>query len=445
MYTQINNPNLKYNYLNIIKKDEASPQTLPPKNVDQKVSEPASKCLFIMGGTANVAPIITKEAISKGWKIVSLARNISRLPPENKDYKAVQLKDEDFTNPEKYYVILLRFGKDFEHVGMINTIGSADHTLEKTLVQINYEPLKAAMEAFEKFQKEFPTKKCNFVNISSIAGLILNSDHAYGGVKKKADEMLFNSEVISVSLCPGLVFTEMANNKIDMGHPYSPEQFATFAFQPVLGSGNQIMQPVFAGDLINAAVNALEANESEIVAAVGPKKVSQFEMTNLFSKLLGTTAHKFSVPFEVAETLAFYFPLGRFQLYTVDMFKQLENEPKEFDQRKFVKYLDNQPKSMEDVYKKNSNEKPIISSPPIGEHVKKSISTCIKNPIALAHTVFVMVKNFPNLIVSTAKSFYTPEESKDEENEMIWIPTKNELKTRIIEINNQLKPQINLQ
>lgn len=112
--------------------------------------------------------------------------------------------------------------------------------------------------------------------------------------------------------------------RVDTGHDYSPEQFYRLFFIPIIGSGNQIQQPIAASCLYEAAIKAVEAGKGGIINAVSSKGITQKQLLVYFNKRVIAFLH---IPTAFARIIAEHFPRGRLASYAVNMFEIQDKDP----------------------------------------------------------------------------------------------------------------------
>lgn len=279
-----------------------------------------------------------------------------------------------------------------DRILVVNAIGSATPKYRdgETLESINETPALAFASGL--LETPLKGKKITFVNISSIAPSYLHiadqlshERYNYARVRERVDEQLEklfkgavslqNESFNFVSLRPGFVFTALDNqNCVDTQYAYSPEQLANMCVPSILGSGEQITQPVYIEDIVQAVFNATEIDwmnkyKSITINAVGSQKVTQKEMLDFFAELVGKKILlTFSVSYKFGNALAVFAPKGRLAPYAVAMLEDIERtKDNGFCEGDFRLLLKKEPQKMRDVYKKQ--DELFLASLPLFAHI----------------------------------------------------------------------------
>lgn len=375
---------------------------IPPVNVSHK------KVLIISGATGQMGPGFIEEGVKRGYNVRACTRNPNKYV-ETPYVKYVASPEERLGEKEYWKAFFQEHGEGFDEVVYLNLLGAAVAPKGKTLEEINLKPVVSAMDALAdyKYQKG---KRCSFQHVSSIAATILGDTHSYSRVRKLADETLLHKaeaqDISYTAFRPGLIFNELRENcMIHMGHPYSPEQLAALPLQMILGSGKQIQQPVFQGDLVAALMNAAELDQKSIINAVGSEVITQKEMFRFFASLGGKKFRPLHLSIEVIKAIAEHCPKGRFAPYAIEMFDALESPEhnKPLCKEDFQKLLGRETLSMRDVYYVEGDERIVLARPPILEHAKEIASKLVSCPIARKEIIGVVWNRKFDLIVGIIK------------------------------------------
>ena len=372
-----------------------------------------NKVMVITGATGEIAPGIIERAIARGYKVVACSRRKKRsINPEILQW--VQIKEEDIGNSNVWNELLEKLAKNASRISAVNLIGAAVAPVGKKLEDINVKPALALHSGLESFAEDHPEIAVTMVHLSSICASVLLDSHPYSAMRKYVDDTITTSadKVNAVVLRPGLVFNNLGEgNMVNMGHPYSPEQFATLPIHPVIGSGNQIQQPVYQEDLSDAIINATYATEDAIIDAVGPESMTQAEMFKFFVDLRGGTFRMVRIPYSFGHVMASHFPKGRIAPYSIAAFERLDDPADEpFPVEPFQAYVGHELKSMSDVYL-NSNEEDgpiILARPPILEHIGEIASKIIYQPETRREVMSVLWKDAPELAKEFSRVIFSP-------------------------------------
>ena len=399
-----------------------STEVLHQTNLEKKVETSYSKTvlndkppttLLVLGGTSQMGLPIIKKALTEGYSVLACSRGV---PKEAKGgVQWLQVKEDQLGQVKFWKETFSKNIPEGNEVVLINTIGAAVAPKGQTLEDVNAKPIMAATQAL--MQDENHSRKA-IGHFSTIAASFYPSDpekqkmfckqaKAYCRGRQEVDEFLRKSGLPVTIVRPGYMFSDPnASKTLVTKHPYSPEQFANMSFHPVLGSGKQIQQPVYVGDVIDAVMNGVKKDEVNVVDAVGPDTMTQEEMFKFFTDLSGQPFKPVYIPYELGQVIANYFPKGRLAPYSVGMFKHLENEGKEpLCKKKFEALVGKPLTSMQDLYQNLGSETLAFSKPPIAEHVKEILKGIACSPTALAVLSYAVIKYGPGLFLQAVRQY----------------------------------------
>lgn len=376
-------------------------------NVKPSKHDPPHKVMFVAGATAQIAPPLILRGLKEGYKVIGLARNIHGMQKRaHLEFHALDPKgmlDVDYWDD-----LIYTLREHATECVFVNAIGTAVPQPGQTMEDANKTPVVAATVAFEKVCTRTQSNG-QIVHISSLAASILQDEHEYSKVKGELDIFLHRTINLSTLVIrPGIVFNDVLKQQIIKEHPYSPEQLAKLPLQPILGSGKQYQQPVFSGDIEEAVFNHFQNPEdSHLVEAVGPDLLSQEAMFRFFcEKVLGKRFRPVYIPYESAEFVANYAPMGRIAPYAIALFKKLDVNNLAFCSQKFQKLVGKPLTGLENVYLQNPV---IINFPPVKEHIKKMGKAIIRDPKCRKELFQVAWKNGGTLMKNVIKgSFKNP-------------------------------------
>ncbi len=236
-------------------------------------------------------------------------------------------------------------------------------------------PPLAMITAMKDLEDEGDLQNARFVHLSSMGALMLEHD-PYGLTKKEAEDEILKVKFKNVCvLRVGYAFQSAEEgevNKIDNIHAYSPEQLAALWVQPLLGSGTQLLQPVFTGDIVEAGLNFKEG--VLVVNAIGREIISQENFVGYFCRLADKKFIPIHVPLGLAQFAATLFPKGHFSPYAIEGCRLLEEKEMLYDASEFEKLVGHQTSSLEDVYGSLRGKVIYYPMPPIKEHFNEAVS-----------------------------------------------------------------------
>jgi nucleoside-diphosphate-sugar epimerase len=335
------------------------------------------KAVIITGATAELGGSLIKKSLHDGYHVIACVRDKHKFeqkhPIRHRHLKVVGISTQGAIDPNTWEQIAKEAAKSHHFVGVINTIGGAVAPKGHTLDDINSRPAVASAIGLRK-ALSFSGAEGAYVNFSSIVPSII-PEHEYGQARAKADEQVMaEAGAPAIALRPGLVYTDMDENRIDNGHAFSPEQLAKLPVKFIIGSGKQKMQPVYAGDMVLAAVNSLDSKESKIINAVGQEVVSQGQLFDFFHDLVnpGTSRH-LRISTRIMKVMAQHVPHGRLAPYSVAVFAHLDENPSAgvFPWQPFAKAIGKKPATMSSVYHKDIHRHLVVAKPPLLEYTVK--------------------------------------------------------------------------
>ena len=347
------------------------------------------KVMVISGAGGMTARTPIMKFMQEGYIVMGLTSNKEMLKLNQPGIHYILVDRNKISSPEYIQKVV---EKGFADLGMttisevvaLNLIGGAVAPKGSTLKKLNRDLPIAFFEGVKQVAED-RADKVSLIHISSLAATI-NGDNPqceYAQIKKEVDETILQMRVKQgniLILRPGIILPDATpEGRVDMGHDYSPEQFANMPIVPILGSGNQIQQPVHEQCLYEAAVNGAKSDESlvKIVDAVGADVLTQKEMFIQFcSKGNLVFVH---IPYEVAEPIADHFPLGRIAPYSIQLFKTLDSNPEKnrpIDRQEFEKILGRKPKGFYEVY----NQPVVGGKAPIVKHVSIIGANTLRDP-----------------------------------------------------------------
>ncbi|HEY5260391.1 MAG TPA: hypothetical protein VIJ46_07055, partial [Rhabdochlamydiaceae bacterium] len=298
----------------------------------------------------------------------------------------------------------------------INLIGTSTPPPGATLEDVNVKPPIAIANGLCMMVKSH--SKVSMGHLSTIAASYLDQAEnqktlcpeavKYCKSRQTADLALIQTGMPITILRPGYMYNEMQGTEVDTGHAYSPEQFAMSPVHMVLGSGQQIQQPVFSQDVVTGLLNGVESGHRHLINAVGPQAMTQMEVLHFFTRLFQKNIKPVHIPYGLAEVIARNFPKGRIAPYAIAMFKMMENQNTgPLCSKDFENLVGAPLTSMNDVYSNLDGQVLIAPSMPIGDHMKQIAVLCKNNPQAFKELSMALVKFGPNLFYQALRSYIT--------------------------------------
>jgi nucleoside-diphosphate-sugar epimerase len=368
------------------------------------------KILVITGGRAQMAPVITREAIERGYISYSCTR--SKPIPDVLNTNWEKIEEQDMQKAATWKELFMRISHGADSLCLVNTIGTAVAPKGKTLQDVNERPVLAALEALKSLKI-----RRSIGHISSIAATYLPDDEKllrifdpqgieYCLGRRRVDLIIQSNGVPATILRPGFIFHDLREGRIDTGHDYSPEQFTELLVHPLIGSGKQLHQPVYAKDVVQALFNGMETDQTYLIDAVGPQQMTQEEMIKFFLDLARKPFKPVRIPYEVASVIARHFPKGRVAPYAISLLRHLEDQNKNPLSVKAFEILVGKPlSSIGEIYQTQEEFELLFPKSPIFEHVKEIIASIAINPEARKDFLRIATKYGPSLVLESIKAY----------------------------------------
>jgi len=240
--------------------------------------------ILITGASGFIGQQVLQACLEQGHHVTACARNPRDL---QRYYPSVRMLECDFARDQDESVWLPRVaGADV----VINTAGIFRQTRSNTFESVH---IKAVCSLF----KACETAKVDKVIQISALGADNSAFSKYHLSKKAADDFLRQLNVNWILLQPSIVYGPGAKSaRLFLA-------LAALPCTPLIGSGDQQIQPIFIHDLTRAVLTVIERNtiHCQCIAAVGPEPVSMKTLFNLMKQWLGGTAACFvKIPYRLA-------------------------------------------------------------------------------------------------------------------------------------------------
>lgn len=327
----------------------------------EKIQVQKSKIAVISGAGGQTAKTPILKLREAGYQVIALTGSKGNEKYNSESLQFVRV-DRSKLSDREYVVAAIRNALELLNVSTcdkivgINLIGSSIAPSKEDLISVNFDIPMVFFESVSEVGQDI-SGGTSLLQISSIAATINGtSGCTYASLKKKTDEHLLGLPLVggrAVALRPGIVLPNPTlDGRVNMGHDYSPEQFCNWKVLPVIGSGNQIQQPVGEECLYQAGINALESDETKgiIVNAVGPSIMTQKQLFAFFNPKANYFMHLSpDLVLELAEKV----PLGRLAPYSVKMFAALDedkNKNTPIESEEFNRLFEDSPKGIFEIY-----------------------------------------------------------------------------------------------
>jgi len=224
--------------------------------------------ILVVGATGFVGSAIYRSLLESGYEVVAGIRNLKAFDGASIKIDFVHLEDD------KEFVTKLR-GFDV----VVNAVGIIAETKTQTFEQMH---TIAPIVLFDAC-KEAGVKKV--IHISALGSQ--QGTTKYHRSKNKADEYLRDLDLDYAILHPSVVYGDDGKSTALF------QALATLPLTPIVGDGEQKLQPIRIEDLVATVKQAIVSSEKKIeLNVVGAKAVSYKALLQTFRKWLGYKSTK---------------------------------------------------------------------------------------------------------------------------------------------------------
>ena len=295
------------------------------------------KRVLLIGGAGSLGLPVIENLLANGHDLV-LNHNAMRFEKFLNDVEAIRarypgrtiefqqsdLRDPRTATPEYWRETYEKFGIN----AVFNMAGIIDEKRDigLTFDAVNYRPVKAMAQAAVDagIDRMVYVSTITAGNPEAEANARSETEPlTYAGSKRKAELALeeFSDRLNWISVRPITVFNPKTP---DWGRPMNLPDLANLAFTPMIGSGQQKLQPLYIGDLAKAG-RLIESplKGGQVFEAVGPEQITQQKALMLLRRPTDAFA-AVSVNYDVAEFLAENYPYGSINPSFIKVMKQRE-------------------------------------------------------------------------------------------------------------------------
>ena len=248
--------------------------------------------ILVTGGTGLVGAAVVKELASRGKPVAVMSRDAASIEKRFPDL-GVEAREGDVTQPGS----LQEAFAGIEAV--VNSVQFPNSPIENkgkgwTFEQVDYQGTVNQVEAAKQ------AGVTRFVYVSGVGAAQDAAQHWFVS-KWKAEEAVRTSGITHVIVQPTWVYGP---------EDHALNRFLGFAkrlpFVPTFGNGQQLMQPIFVGDLARIIADALdkpEANDQTFEAG-GPDRLSMDDVVRTALEVAGKKRPIFHQPAAVGKLMA---------------------------------------------------------------------------------------------------------------------------------------------
>ena len=343
------------------------------------------KRVLLIGGAGSLGLPVIESLLEQGHDLVlnhyspadnfkaNVAEIAERYPNAEILFQRCDLRDPETWDSAYWKDQMIQYDVD----AVINMAGIIEEKpdIGLTFENINYRPVKAMAQACVDVGID------RYIYFSTITARSEEAQQnatskqeplTYAGSKRKAEIALeeFSGDLNWISVRPITVFNP---KKPDWGRPMTFPHIANLSFMPVLGTGNQALQPLYVEDLAKVS-RLVESNikGGKILDAVGPEQISLREALDILRKPSDDSGAvsetvRINVTYDVAEFLAETYPYGAINPTFVKVMKNRESGTDEIPSLEWAKAIgeEGQLRSLSDVYSEPDVQ---FAEPPIVEY-----------------------------------------------------------------------------
>ena len=286
-----------------------------------------------------------------------------------------------------------------DQIVVVNTIGgayadrnSSDKSSKRLqglqeLRNVNVKPVQAAAKGFLAAQKRNRLTDYHWVHFSSIAAEYAPF-HNYGRTKIESEQVLrklLKEHLLILRL--GYVFSDLPLERRFIippkEHDWSPIQIAQLPLQPILGDGEQLLQPVYIRDVTESVFNAQSNLGNRHISAVGPDALTQESFFQLYREAMDKKFRPLYIPQDsVTREFITEFPYGHVAAYAYEYLEMMRGggRDKLIDPAPFIDLLGRPliPVSKVMSFAKKERIMPVRS--PIGPHLQSILRRLLEKP-----------------------------------------------------------------
>lgn len=342
--------------------------------------------LVITGSTGQLGKQIIETGLTSGKRIVAISRNSSSFSylKNNPNFTSIPLSLKEQQSQKTWNKIFDSLANEHPNLKVINALG-VPHAGD--LTGINFLPLDAIASSLEDIQSSF--NAVSLVDINSLAtsiaeayqqktGQLTNDPYTLSRLQGRyriRDSKLENTLCLNVSYCTPDSH-KISDGLYDMKHAWSPADFANFPIQMIIGSGEQLIQPVYISSIVDAIL-AHKSGKLE-VDGVGIDTMTVKEFFTFYTEMVGRTPNFHHLSHEDAMHILDLGELGHAAKYSAACSKILdEYRDLSFDPQPMIDLLGYKPNSLHKL--KEMSGQIEFPPPPLIKHTTMVLRNALKS------------------------------------------------------------------
>jgi len=298
--------------------------------------------VLLTGATGYIGRHFLRELAARGHTITaatsdfgSLQAKLSTLGASLSVTQRISWEQLDFADsPELLRPQIIKLLTKHKIDAVLNNAGIHLEEEGNTFARINYETPRVLADVINE-----TLQIRRFIHISTItAGSDQAKQHpeTYAGSKRQAEDYMQSLPSMwarTTIIRPITVYDPEAQER-----PGHPPWLASFDPTPVLGSGNQQLQPIYVRDLVKAAgfIEDGGKNSSRIYEAVGSEITTISDWISVIKRGRNQPYTPIYIPYPVAEVITRHWQIGSISQTMVGVWKAREEGYRPYDHRPFA-------------------------------------------------------------------------------------------------------------
>ncbi len=383
---------------------------LEERTAEQVKRDKAPDVAIISGASGLIGPHLALKSLEEGRSTILITRDKATLEIFGKHSlcRVIEASEEQQADPRfmSEQIAKLCAGRRITYVNGLG-VASVPAGSKAILEKINFAPFHALLSHLEDGKKTGLYQDCRVVHLGSIALSILRKsgepiEDPYILSRAQTAKRLSESSLDHLHLGVSYGYCGPENGRLNMKHGWGPDQMANFFVQVLIGSGEQIVQPVHIRDIVDA-VFAFKGGRLDI-DAVGPDKMTVKQFFKAFCDRMGTKFRPVHISHEMAEKIADIYANGHVAPYAVVCSRILEKQDLVFDHQPMAALLGRDLTSFHETFKEFQVGSFMSASPPIYEQIKGMLINASLDPVKFEKLVSLLIKECPGFSLQVMKA-----------------------------------------
>lgn len=359
---------------------------------------------MINGANGEIGSRLVIQALRRGYDVIGCVRSAEAAKKmTSAGFKVLHVPEDKGKDPSFWRGLFDTHaaGRDFKFV---QTVGIA---YGPKVRETNVHYTEASAKAFKAVEGSM--EKGRYIQLSTVATMII-PESAYGKTKEEANQILSDLDIKdTLILDVGMALPSLEEGEnyytLNTRHAFAPWQFSALPsplrFHPIVGSGEQLVQPVDESEITTAILNFSEGQHR--IAGVGRQAISSKDLMRFYADLRSVSFRPIHIPYDVAFPLSKHFSEGYFTEDNTLALHKLEKQKFLYDPKPFEDLLKARSKTLNEIYPQNN--KPLLYyTPPLTDYFLNSIKILYHSCEARKETLSALKNYGSNIIKSYFKS-----------------------------------------